>query len=198
VYHKFHLYTGLPVNRLVVTHDNIKLSPFVTPESLKMFGNTNLKVYDVHAWEYVSSIRRQRAHVPSQNEQEHLREEMENLPIRSSQPLEEEVISESNTGAAAGGGERQEECGSPPAGLINLTVRTKDRQQVELSVKPTTTLRSIVKNSLIELGHPAHSSSNPPDPQKFKIHFDGEDLPFSSTVADHDLCDDDVLDLFFL
>lgn len=69
---------------------------------------------------------------------------------------------------------------------------------MELSVKPTTTLRSIVKNSLIELGHSAHSSSTLPDPQKFKIHFDGEDLPFSSTVADHDLCDDDVLDLFFL
>lgn len=194
IYQRFHELTGLPAHQLVVSYDHIKLSPFVTPESVRIYGNTALKVYESSAWEYVTSLRRQRAHIPSQpNEEELLREELKNLPLVSQDE-------QGSIEAAGVSGETQDvEMASPEpaaAGLLNLTVRTKDKSRVELSVKPTTTIRSIVKNTLIELDHPLQSQ--PPDPKKFKIHFDGQDLPFSSTVADHDLEDDDVIDLSFL
>ncbi|KAA1127498.1 hypothetical protein PGTUg99_037334 [Puccinia graminis f. sp. tritici] len=190
VYQRFHEITGLPADQLVVSYDHIKLSPFVTPESVRIYGgNTALKVYESSAWEYVSDLRRHRAQKPRQaDEEEVLREELKNLPIGSERGRSE--ATEVPMEGADGGAEPQESV----VGLINLTVRTKDKQKVELSVKPSTSIRSILKNSLIHLNFQGPS----PDPTRFKISFDGEDLPFSSIVSDHDLDHDDVLDLTVL
>lgn len=81
--------------------------------------------------------------------------------------------------------------------LISITVRTKDRRSVELLVRSTTTIRSIVKNFLSEIGHPVDGRVLT-ELSKFKILFDGQELEPSSKVSDHEICDEDILDFIFL
>ncbi|KAI7967678.1 hypothetical protein MJO29_000955 [Puccinia striiformis f. sp. tritici] len=208
VYQKFHELTGIPISQLVVSYDHIKLSPFVTPESVRIYANTALKVYDLNSWTYVCTERRQRARIASQGveERDHeevMREDLENLPL--------ETNSTTEPSSAAEGGQMEDiemtgpdqnstNNGNGGGQTINLTVRTKDQTRVELTVKSSTTIRAILKNSLIELNLPPQTSqvSDSILNSKFKIHFDGLLLPFDSCVDDHDLDDDDVLDLSFL
>lgn len=229
IYDEFHRRTNLPMNRLVVSHDDIKLSPFVTPESIRIYSQATLKVYESSVWEYVSSLRRQRLTQPSTSD---VGPDAQGSPTRlanlldgkgstsSSWAPDDQPIDRRPTGTLESStGTSSFKHSSPPnpaedrarslelmptvdsdetaPKLISITVRTKDRRSVELLVRSTTTIRSIVKNFLSEIGHPVDGRVLT-ELSKFKILFDGQELEPSSKVSDHEICDEDILDFIFL
>ncbi|KAI8457648.1 hypothetical protein BY996DRAFT_546532 [Phakopsora pachyrhizi] len=157
---------SLQPNSLILVHKNVKLSRFVTPESLNMIFETNLKGYESRVWEYVQQVSRV-----------------------SDRPTQAREVSK----------EKEK--------LIAITVRDNRRRQLELLVRPTTTMLSIVKQFIKEIT--SNQSSGDGDESRIgsdelkrlsgscKVEFDGEAIGLRSRVDETDIGSDDIVDIRF-
>ncbi|CAH7687348.1 expressed protein, partial [Phakopsora pachyrhizi] len=202
---------SLQPNSLILVHKNVKLSRFVTPESLNMIFETNLKGYESRVWEYVQQVSRvsdrPTQEIFSTDENYRQSQSLDQSPGEGSTRTTVRRKEDEEVGDLSRSEGLAREVSKEKEKLIAITVRDNRRRQLELLVRPTTTMLSIVKQFIKEIT--SNQSSGDGDESRIgsdelkrlsgscKVEFDGEAIGLRSRVDETDIGSDDIVDIRF-
>ncbi|KAH9811821.1 hypothetical protein DFH28DRAFT_980656 [Melampsora americana] len=122
-----------PPDSIILARDNIKLSPWVTPQSVDIMTDTTLKAYEPDVWQFIKTN-------PVQSNTRDNHQAINYQPETGNQSSQDEAPSAINASEKTDN-KRDEENRGVGDNHIKITVRNGNKNGLEMIVKPTTSAK---------------------------------------------------------